>query len=261
LPLRCSVEPHPLSRDHLARQGQVGVGVDPTLDDEKLYSDELRRSQDFQSATALSGWRGRQQNDPGLHPEVEEDLRSHQQIATENGLQSQTREKRSQGGRRRGGSDINRACAAAEVDRDEMQIGFKPANGGMKFQMVTDRGRVTYQQRRDKADSGTGIDGCRHLLPIDRELRDRNALYRAERQRDRVREPARRFGAGVSGDEMGAASWTVEIEDAASQQVTAQQAVDRFAQEFAQAVRASRPAIDRDPMLASPERDAAVPCK
>lgn len=33
MPLRCSGEPHPLSRNHLARQGQVGVGVDPSLDD------------------------------------------------------------------------------------------------------------------------------------------------------------------------------------------------------------------------------------
>ena len=67
---------------------------------------------------------------PDSRPEVEEDLRSHQQIATENGLQSQTREKRGQGGRRCGDSDINRARAAAEVDRDEVQIGFKPAKPG-----------------------------------------------------------------------------------------------------------------------------------
>ena len=83
--------------------------------------------------------RRRQQNDTRLGPEVEEDLRSHQQIATENGLQPQTREKRGQGGRRCGGSDINRARAAAEADRDEVQIGFKPANGGMKILMATDR--------------------------------------------------------------------------------------------------------------------------
>ena len=119
--------------------------------------------------------------------------------------------------------------------------------------MATDDGRVRKQGRRGKADSGTGIDGRRHLLPVDRELRDRNALCRAERQRDRVREPARRCGAGVSGDDIGAAGRAIEIEDAASQQVTAQQSVDRFAQEFAQAVRASRPAIDRNLMLAIPQ--------
>ena len=180
-------------------------------------------------------------------------LRSHQQIATENGLQPQAREKRGQGGRRCGDSDIDRARAAAEVDRDEVQIGFKPANGGMKILMATDDGRVRKQGRCGKADSGTGIDGCRHLLPVDRELRDRNAHCRAERQRDRVREPARRCGAGVSGDDMGAAGRAIEIEDAASQQVTAQQSVDRFAQEFAQAVRASRPAIDRNLMLRIPQ--------
>ena len=47
-----------------------------------------------------------------------------------------------------------------------MQIGFKPANGEVKVQMVTDRGRVTNQRRRDKADSGTGMtaaDACRPL--------------------------------------------------------------------------------------------------
>ena len=139
MPLCCSEEPHPLSRNHLARQGQVGVGVDPTLDDEKVYSDELRRIQDFSLATRLSGWREDNRTTPDSRPEVEEDLRSHQQIATENGLQPQTREKRGQGGRRCGGSDINRARAAAEVDRDEVQIGFKPANGGMKILMATDR--------------------------------------------------------------------------------------------------------------------------
>ena len=74
--------------------------------------------------------------------EVEEDLRSHQQIATENGLEPQTCEKRSQGRRRCGGSDINRARAAAEVDRDEVQIAFKSANGRMKIVMTTDDGRV-----------------------------------------------------------------------------------------------------------------------
>ena len=84
----------------------------------------------------------RQQNDTRLGSEVEEDLRSHQQIATENGLQPQTCEKRSQGGRRCGGSDINRARAAAEVDRDEVQIAFKSANGRMKTVMTTDDGRV-----------------------------------------------------------------------------------------------------------------------
>ena len=60
---------------------------------------------------------------------------------------------------------------------------------------------------------------------------------------------------------MGAAGRTVEIEDAAGQQVTAQQSVDRFASEFAQAVRVSRPAIDRNLILASPKRDAAGPRK
>ena len=60
---------------------------------------------------------------------------------------------------------------------------------------------------------------------------------------------------------MGAAGRAIEIEDAASQQVTAQQSVDRFAQKFAQAVRTSRPAIDRNLMPTSPKRDAAVPCK
>ena len=42
-------------------------------------------------------------------------------------------------------------------------------------------------------------------------------------------------GLASFGDDMGAAGRAVEIEDAASQQVTAQQSVDRFAQEFAQA--------------------------
>ena len=60
---------------------------------------------------------------------------------------------------------------------------------------------------------------------------------------------------------MGAAGRAIEIEDAASQQVTAQQSVDRGAQEFAQAVRASRQKIDRNLMLASPKGDAAVPRK
>ena len=60
---------------------------------------------------------------------------------------------------------------------------------------------------------------------------------------------------------MSAAGRTVEIENAASQQVAAQHSVDRLAQEFDQSVWTSRPVIDRNLILASPKRDAAGPRK
>jgi hypothetical protein len=53
----------------------------------------------------------------------------------------------------------------------------------------------------------------------------------------------------------------IKIENAACQQVTAQQSVDLFTKELAQAVRVSGPAIDWNPMLAATERDAAAQCK
>jgi hypothetical protein len=69
---------------------------------------------------------------------------------------------------------------------------------------------------------GSRDDSRRYLMPVDRHLRGRHAHRPADRQRDCIREPARYFEVGIFRNDMGEASRTVEIEDAAFQHVAAQ---------------------------------------